>query len=200
MLWGDFPIDDSNALDDLKKDLFRSIPFSTINRIVSPASDRSVAQQSHGLPSGQVSTSVTKADSSNTTLQTPSSLGGPVGSSSKGNQTDVRSDSTSGPAVPSNASGTPLVKLTDVTIDNGVPTYLEICTNVGNHAVSHFELDISQAATDSELFEKLWNAYDQSRGFGIRRLFLRPCDVHFVMVSNPCMLTNHTTNSWEVLS
>jgi hypothetical protein len=95
--------------------------------------------------------------------------------------------------------GTPLASLTEVIVDNRVPTYFEVCTNIGNYAVGHFELDISEAATDGELFEKIWNIYNQSRGFGIRRLFLRPRDVHFVMARNHSISASYTTNFYLVL-
>jgi hypothetical protein len=64
------------------------------------------------------------------------------------------------------------------------PRYFEVCVNTGNHKIDHFELDISNIRSDSELFEKIWDKYNASRGFGIRRFFLRPKDVHFVMVYN----------------
>ncbi|PSN74055.1 hypothetical protein BS50DRAFT_481151, partial [Corynespora cassiicola Philippines] len=61
--------------------------------------------------------------------------------------------------------------------------YFEICVNVGNFAIDHHELDISQISSDSELFELIWDKYNSSRGKGLRRLFLRPRNVDFVMFS-----------------
>jgi hypothetical protein len=61
--------------------------------------------------------------------------------------------------------------------------YFEVCVSTGNHAVDHHEIDISRITSDSELFELIWDKYNLSRGMGLRRVFLRPRDVNFVMVS-----------------
>lgn len=63
------------------------------------------------------------------------------------------------------------------------PGYFEVCVSTGNHAIDHHEIDISRITSDSELFELIWDKYNSSRGIGLRRLFLRPRDVNFVMVS-----------------
>jgi hypothetical protein len=63
------------------------------------------------------------------------------------------------------------------------PRFFEVCINVGNHAIDHHEIDISRTTSDNELFELIWDKYNSSRGIGLRRLFLRPRSVHFVMVS-----------------
>ncbi|KAJ8116403.1 hypothetical protein OPT61_g2161 [Boeremia exigua] len=59
--------------------------------------------------------------------------------------------------------------------------FFEVCVSVGNHAIDHHEIDISRVDSDSELFELVWDRYNISRGRGLRRLFLRPSDVNFVM-------------------
>ena len=69
-----------------------------------------------------------------------------------------------------------------INIDNPVPKYFEVCINAGAHAVGHYELDISESTSDGALFVKIWEKYKMSKGFGLRRFFLRPRDVHFVMV------------------
>jgi hypothetical protein len=61
--------------------------------------------------------------------------------------------------------------------------YFEVCITIGDHAIEHHELDISYIDSDGRLFEQIWDKYKASRGFGVRRLFLRPKDIHFVMVS-----------------
>lgn len=61
-------------------------------------------------------------------------------------------------------------------------SFFEVCTNVGKHKINHHEIDISQVDSDNELFKKIWERYNTSRGVGLRRLFLRPSNVHFVEV------------------
>jgi hypothetical protein len=60
--------------------------------------------------------------------------------------------------------------------------YFEVCVSIGNHAIDHHEVDISRISSDSELFEMIWDKYNISRGISLRRFFLRPSDVDFVMV------------------
>lgn len=55
--------------------------------------------------------------------------------------------------------------------------------NIGNYAIDHHEIDISNVESDSELFSRIWDRYNSSRGYGLRRIFLRPRNVDFVMVS-----------------
>ncbi|KAI8930890.1 hypothetical protein NX059_011905 [Plenodomus lindquistii] len=72
----------------------------------------------------------------------------------------------------------------DVVVNIAAPAkYFEICVNIGNFAIDHHEVDISEVATDSELFELIWEEYNTSRGRGLRRLFLRPRNIHFVEFS-----------------
>jgi hypothetical protein len=68
------------------------------------------------------------------------------------------------------------------------PKYFEVCINIGNYAIDHHEVDITGVTSDSELFELIWDKYNSSRGIGLRRVFLRPRDVQFVMVSAPVLL------------
>jgi hypothetical protein len=199
VLCGDFPVDDSNALNNLKEDLCKNISFVVNSRRVSRARETSATQRRHSLPRDQASASVEETNFSNSSSQTITTQEGAASSSSNGGQLSGRFNSISELNALSNASRTHLVSLTEVTIDKRIPTYFEVCTNIGNYAVGHFELDISQAATDGELFEKIWDTYNQSRGFGIRRFFLRPRDVHFVMVRNHSICVYYTTNSYLVL-
>jgi hypothetical protein len=166
------------------------------SRRVSRAREISATQRPYSLPDDQASD---ETNYSNTSSQTATILSGPAGSSSNRGQLSGRFSSISESSAPSTPIGTPLASLTEVIVDNRVPTYFEVCTNIGNYAVGHFELDISEAATDGELFEKIWNIYNQSRGFGIRRLFLRPRDVHFVMARNHSISASYTTNFYLVL-
>jgi hypothetical protein len=185
-------------LNALKQDLCNDI--SVVNsRGISRAREILTTQQPYSSPGDQTLASAGGAIFSNISSQTPTALERAAGSSSTGGEIGGRPGPNSELNAPSNAFGTPLVSLTEVNVDNCVPTYFEVCTNIGNYAVNHFELDISQAATDSELFEKIWDIYNRSRGFGIRRLFLRPRDVHFVMVSNNTISAYYINNSLLVL-
>jgi hypothetical protein len=59
--------------------------------------------------------------------------------------------------------------------------FFEVCVNVGNHAVRLKEINLDFVASDRDLFENIWDSYSKERGI-LRRIFLKPCDVHFVMV------------------
>jgi hypothetical protein len=63
-----------------------------------------------------------------------------------------------------------------------VPQYFELCLNARNHKVKHVELDISNITSDGGLFERIWDIYNAHRGYGISWFFLRPNNVHFVVV------------------
>lgn len=152
------------------------------------------SQRSYGLPTDQTSASVKATNFSNSSSQIATGREEVAGSTSNGRFSPITEVN-----APSNEIGTHLVSLTEVIVDKRESTYFEICTNVGNYAVGHFEIDISEACTDGELFEKIWDTYNQSRGFGIRRLFLRPRDVHFVMVRYHFISAYYTTNPYLVL-
>ncbi|KAI1252351.1 hypothetical protein MGN70_006926 [Eutypa lata] len=67
-----------------------------------------------------------------------------------------------------------------------IPKYFEVCINAGNHAIYHHELDISHSNSAGELFAMIWDKYKTSRRSALKRILLRPKDVHFVMFSvNP---------------
>jgi hypothetical protein len=74
------------------------------------------------------------------------------------------------------------------------PRYFEVCINISNYAIDHHEIDISHVTSDSELFALIWDKYNSSRGIGLRRLFLRPRNVDFVMVSAPLLLPGLSTS------
>ena len=152
------------------------------------------SQQPYGLPTHQTSASVRATNFSYSSSQTATAPEGVAGLTSSGRFSPITELN-----APSNGIDTHLVSLSGITVDKRESTYFEVCTNVGNYAVGHFEIDISEACTDGELFEKIWDTYNQSRGFGIRRLFLRPRDVHFVMVKNHFISTYYAANSYLVL-
>lgn len=75
-----------------------------------------------------------------------------------------------------------------------LPKFFEVCINIGNHEIRHQELDITDVTTDAELFSMIWQKYNASRGIGFRRLFLKPRNVHFVLVRLACQLAKHGAN------
>ncbi len=62
--------------------------------------------------------------------------------------------------------------------------FLEVCLDRPNYDIKHHEIEISKVGSDRELFEKIWDMYNSSRGIGLQRFFLRPRDVHFVVVNS----------------
>jgi len=61
--------------------------------------------------------------------------------------------------------------------------FFEVCINTGNSAVRLAEIPLEFVTSDRDLFKKIWDRYRKSWGYGIRQIFLKPRDVHFVMVS-----------------
>lgn len=86
-----------------------------------------------------------------------------------------------------NVSGPALARATHIVNIDFTPKYFELCINIGNYAIDHHEIDISRVTSDGELFELIWDRYNSSRGIGLQRLFLRPRNVRFVMVSAPLL-------------
>ena len=78
----------------------------------------------------------------------------------------------------SNSLGSIAPHVVDIRIS---PKYFEVCVNIDNNDIDHHEIDISDVDSDGELFQRIWEKYNSKRGI-LRRLFLRPRDVHFVMV------------------
>jgi len=95
---------------------------------------------------------------------------------------------------PTNVSNPSLSGATHIVNIAFSPKYFEVCVNIGNYAIDHHEIDISRVNSDSELFELIWDKYNSSRSIGLRRLFLRPRNVHFVMVSAPLLLSGLSTS------
>jgi hypothetical protein len=61
--------------------------------------------------------------------------------------------------------------------------FLELCVNTGEIDISLGEIDVTDVNTDGELFKKIYERYKNLRGHRMRRIFLKPIDVHFVRVS-----------------
>ncbi|KAK3312642.1 hypothetical protein B0H66DRAFT_607702 [Apodospora peruviana] len=62
--------------------------------------------------------------------------------------------------------------------------YFELCVSVGQHTINLGEINISSVATDSQLFEKIWDRYHEIKKSNfesvLRRWFFKPDDVLFV--------------------
>jgi hypothetical protein len=175
VLWGDFPSDDDHGLDQLKREVSSwAVPFT---------------QQAP--PSG-TSMSPPNADSGisgpGTIHLRPMHSMGP--SSGPGGVVSAGSSSQN----TTNVSNHSLSTATHIVNISFLPKYFEVCINLGNYAIDHYEIDISRVTSDSELFELIWDKYNLSRGIGLRRLFLRPRSIHFVMVSAPLLLLGPTTS------
>lgn len=161
ILWGDFLVDDDHDLDQLKRELvcwnvlpIHKLPSDTL-------ASEPIANSTAEIP-GTIEPGSTHAREP---LQELEAAG--LATSNSQNSTTVASSS---------SGATHVVEI------NFAPKYFEVCTNVGNYTVDHQELDISRVVSDNELFEMILDKYNSSRGLGLRRIFLRPKDVHFVMV------------------
>ncbi|RYO66448.1 hypothetical protein AA0116_g2074 [Alternaria tenuissima] len=160
ILWGDFPVEDTEAFDQLKQQLscmrdplVRHVPTSGIS--TTQATGVSGSGAAGSAPSTQKSSAGPPSGLANTPRA--------------GNAQNI---------VSSTASGS------DYVVEITSPfKYFEVCVSTGNHAIDHHEVDISRIRSDNELFEMIWDKYNISRGIGLRRLFLRPSDVNFVMFS-----------------
>jgi len=60
--------------------------------------------------------------------------------------------------------------------------FFEVCINTRNSAVRLAEIPLEFVTSDRDLFKKIWDRYRKSWGCGVRQVFLKPRDVHFVMV------------------
>lgn len=63
-------------------------------------------------------------------------------------------------------------------------TYLEICVNTGGLIKTLSEIDLAHIRCDGELFRKIRSEYMRLRSFKSKLWLFKPCDVHFVKVSN----------------
>ncbi|KAF2185911.1 HET-domain-containing protein [Zopfia rhizophila CBS 207.26] len=61
--------------------------------------------------------------------------------------------------------------------------FLELCVNTGEIDVSLGEIDITDINSDGELFKRIYERYKDLRGHRMRRIFLKPVDVHFIHFS-----------------
>lgn len=60
---------------------------------------------------------------------------------------------------------------------------LEVCINTGDYQKTLAEIDLTNCASDGEMFSRIRNAYSRVRKFQVKAVFLQPVEVHFVQVS-----------------
>jgi hypothetical protein len=73
--------------------------------------------------------------------------------------------------------------------------YFEVCINAGNYAVTLNEISLDYVKSDADLFGQILDRYRKTRGYGIRKIFLKPRDVHFVMVRTQTVILI-TNKNW----
>ncbi|KAG4428249.1 hypothetical protein IFR05_016268 [Cadophora sp. M221] len=163
-LWGDFAVDDDHDLDQLKQDLsWWSVPVTQQN----PSRDISMSQPNADSATG--GPGIVHPGSMNLTGPSLGLQGVQPASPGRQRLKDVSDSSLPGTAHVVNIAFS--------------PKFFEVCINIGNHAIDHHEINISHISSDGELFEMIWDKYNLSRGIGLRRFFLRPRSVDFVMFS-----------------
>jgi len=62
--------------------------------------------------------------------------------------------------------------------------FFELCINTGELSIKLGEINISRVTNDRELFRAISTKYREIRGFRIRRILLKPRNIHFVLVSS----------------
>ncbi|KAI0151779.1 hypothetical protein GGR57DRAFT_172790 [Xylariaceae sp. FL1272] len=67
-----------------------------------------------------------------------------------------------------------------LTANNHIPTFLELCVNIDSYEIRLGEIPLSSIHTDRGLFDEIWKRYCDIRGFGVRRLFVKPSDINFI--------------------
>ena len=60
--------------------------------------------------------------------------------------------------------------------------FLEVCVNTGRNTIKLAEIDTSTVTDDGELFRQINKEYYKLRGTGLKRMFMRPVGVHYVLV------------------
>ncbi|KAH7082073.1 hypothetical protein FB567DRAFT_581517 [Paraphoma chrysanthemicola] len=164
VLWGDFSTDDEDAFDQLRRELLGGKRLSN--------QQAPLDNVSRSRPNANQST-----DGSGTNDTAPQQSTEPTSGLAGMQSAGLRTQSPTSGAADANSTAAHIINVTFS------PRFFEVCVNIGNYAIDHHEIDISKISSDGELFELIWDKYKCSRSFGLRRLFLRPRDVHFVMFS-----------------
>lgn len=191
-LWGDFDDSDPEALQKLKSELHHIPGIAATSHHEQKAFTRvymnpTVTADEGAGPYARHPDGTAQGTSNRATSGTsryipsmPHSLG----------TTALHQTGSSQPAkVPSSLSNTAIGNMTEVTFDPPLliprpSQFFEVCVNTGNYEVRLQEINLSWVMSDSDLFQLIWGRYSHSRGYRIRRIFLKPRDVNFVMVSS----------------
>ena len=81
--------------------------------------------------------------------------------------------------------------------------YFELCVNTGEFSVNLGEINIQQVTTDGDLFQKIWKKYREIRGWRMKMIYLKPCQIQFVYVSSYQMTLispRHPSRQWLIKS
>ena len=62
------------------------------------------------------------------------------------------------------------------------PSFLELCVNQGENAISLSEIHLRRVDNDGDLFKSIRRVYHQLRGFRRWFFLLKPADIHYVKV------------------
>ena len=63
--------------------------------------------------------------------------------------------------------------------------FFELCVNTGEFSIRLGEINLSKVKNDGDLFSAISAKYREIRGFRVRRILLKPVNIHFVRVSSP---------------
>lgn len=187
-MYGDFDKSNPAALDRLSKQLRDVYPKAMLgsSRAETPESfDRGLSGWRRWVFAG--SGSVLQKNSTNQTQTTnPSAIAvrspatpSPSPSNSATQPVGAGQASTTG-GQSVNASGNNNQVLIGRT--SQIPNFLELCVNVDSFEIRLGEISLSSINTDQSLFDAIWKRYRETRGWGIRQLFVKPSDINFVQV------------------
>ncbi|KPM46156.1 hypothetical protein AK830_g253 [Neonectria ditissima] len=165
-LWGDFDNSDPEALRELLDEMHHAPGLADGTQERNPSGSRTDNQELTSAPSSSVSTSLG-------TAAIQQSL-----SNRSGSWYDVEQRGSN----PHIENSTPVTPLPAPAL-SWEKQFFEVCIGTGNHAVRLKEIDLAEVKSDGALFTQIWDRYHHTRGYGIRRIFLKPKDVHFVMFS-----------------
>jgi hypothetical protein len=67
-------------------------------------------------------------------------------------------------------------------------TFFELCVNTGFPNIKLSEIEITDVTSDAELFRRIYQEYRKIRAHRMRRIFIKPTNIHFVLVSKSALL------------
>jgi hypothetical protein len=166
-MYGDYENRDPTAVDKLASVLRRQVcgtqRVDNCNTADSTTRENSMPRDNHTLGDG---------DSGGRGIHSQAPA------SDQANLTHTSSPSSNGQSTSAITSNTPL------SLANSKKMFLELCVNTGELDISLGEIDVSNVTSDGELFRRIYQCYKEIRGHRMRRIFLKPVDVHFIHVSS----------------